>query len=156
MRYFVDHSSLFFDVFDAAKFFGCVVPVAARRSPLLTDSLSALAAKQLAKTKDIVAQRRSPLNKTPRICHTHLKSTADLFFTAASLYDKAIGQMVHALHHINHIDGQTFDSSMLFKGPLATATFKAAPAENTDDFLVAVCVFLLYEFLDNRWLETIK
>ena len=158
VRHFAEVTSQWLDIFDVEKFFGSTVPVKARRSPLLRNSLAAVAAKHFGSLKKCSAQGSPSMSmigqwgsrsfsRSPLDVHFD-KSGSEWFYKAASFYDKAIGQMMAALQTLHFCLPSKRDSP---------ASAAQAPQEGvTDDLLVAISVFLLYEFLDNRQTELVQ
>lgn len=169
VQHFSENIGPYLDVFDIEKYFGHVVPVRARRSNLLTNSLAAIAAKQFAKT------RRDHPNFVPPGSGAFLEqyygdSSVDWFYKAASFYDKAICQMMGSLQSLRDgtldtpaqptppAPGSEDGENLAAGNPAARKKRQRTdrpktPASVLDDLLAAVSIFLLYESLDNRQLE---
>lgn len=133
-------------MFDEEKHFGNLVPLKALRDALLRNAIAAVSAKQLGRVKGnksyIGLQRQKPatmevIEDVPEI---------DWFYKAANYYDKAIA--------ISRMYLQAFSGSLSNPpSPNMQATMSVA---NSDDLLVAVSIFSLYESLDNLeigWLQ---
>lgn len=176
IQHFSQHISPFLDVFDAERYFGHVVPIKALQSSLLTNSLAAIAAKQFAKTRRENDGNDSSLARLV-LARDHPGPNVDWFYKAASFYDKAICQMLQQLQSLSDGEGRA-SKSPVSSGALTSSrnntprTFASSPqmkrrrsdrkdtpanaATILDDLLAAVSVFLLYESLDNRQLETLN
>ena len=134
------------DLFDKDKHFGHLVPLKALRDALLRNAIAAVAAKQLGRVKGqkpfIGKQCQRPA--TMEIMNDAVE--VDWFYKAANYYDKAIA--------FSRIYLQALSGSLA--GPQTPATQQAISLATSDDLLVAVSIFSLYESLDNRelgWLQ---
>lgn len=177
IQHFSQHISPFLDVFDAERYFGHVVPIKALQSSLLTNSLAAIAAKQFAKTSRENGNSSDSSLARLVLARDHPGSSIDWFYKAASFYDKAICQMLGLLQSLSDSDGRGSRSPTASRSimdsrnntPNSSASSPqikrrrsekkdALPNAATilDDLLAAVSVFLLYESLDNRQLETLN
>lgn len=134
------------DLFDQEKHFGNLVPLKALRDALLRNAIAAVAAKQLGRVKGnkpyVGIQCQKPatmevIDDVPEI---------DWFYKAANYYDKAIA---FSRLYLQAISGSFSNAP----SPNTHATLSRA---NSDDLLVAVSLFSLYESLDNLdlgWLQ---
>lgn len=165
IRHYVDVISPWLDVFDSGKYFGHVVPNRIGRSPLVKDSLAAVAAKQFGNMRR--EQNNSGRYSSSRFSlDLHYQdSNVDWLYEAAGFYDKAIRRMIASLQVLRD-RGPTM-SDELANPPLASShpsssyTTPSTPGryqqrmntltvETVDDLLIAVSIFLLYESLDDR------
>ena len=146
IRHFTENLGPWMDLFDADKHFGHLVPLKALRDALLRNAIAAVAAKQLGLMKGekpftaMQCQRPASMEIMRDVCQV------DWFYKAANYYDKAIA--------FSRIYLQ------LLSGNLSNApspnTALSVPTANSDDLLVAVSIFSLYESLDNveaGWLQ---
>jgi len=139
------------DLFDKDKHFAHLVPLKALRDVLLRNAIAAVAAKQLGRVNGhkpfVGVQCQKP---------AHMEILEDdvninWFYKAANYYDKAITQSREYLATL---------SGSLSK-PTSPNTQPPPPMINTDDLLVAVSIFSLYESLDNMemgmmgWLQSV-
>lgn len=133
------------DLFDRDKHFTHLVPLKALRDALLRNAIAAVAAKQLGRVKGrkpfTGRQYQKPsamevLDDTP--------AQVDWFYKAANYYDKAIA---FSRQYLQAVSGELSD----VHSP-NTQHAAAVSLANSDDLVVAVSIFSLYESLDN--LET--
>ena len=134
------------DLFDQDKHFGNLVPLKALRDALLRNAIAAVAAKQLGRTKGnksyvgIQSQKPATMEVIEDVPET------DWFYKAANYYDKAIA--------FSRLYLQAFSGSL--SNPPTPDMQMTMSAANSDDLLVAVSIFSLYESLDNLeigWLQ---
>lgn len=128
------------DLFDRDKHFTQSVPLKALRDALLRNAIAAVAAKQLGRLK----------GRKPFIGHQCQRPSAmevlddpadiDWYYKAANYYDKAIAFSRQYLQAVSGALGSNPPSPNM-QSELSTA--------NSDDLLVAVSIFSLYESLDN-------
>ena len=107
---FLRNISPFLDVFDIERYFGHVVPVKALRSPLLTNALTAIAAKQFAKTRR-ETDSDSDQTLSGSVLGNDLGSSIDLFYKAAFSYDTVICQMLGLIQDLNDDGSVTIHST---------------------------------------------
>jgi hypothetical protein len=134
------------DLFDNDKHFQHLVPLKALKDALLRNAIAAVAAKQLGRVKG-----HKPFlgNQTQRPATMEIigdEVQVDWFYKAANYYDKAIAFSRMYLQAL---------SGSLSQPTSPDAQITLSPA-SSDDLLVAVSIFSLYESLDNRelgWLQ---
>ena len=131
------------DLFDKDKHFGHIVPLKALRDALLRNAVAAVAAKQLGRVKGLkpFLGKQSQRPSTMEVLDEHHE--VDWFYKAANYYDKAIAL---SRMYIGALSSRP--SSPDLQSTLSSAS--------SDDLLVAVSLFSLYESLDNRemgWLQ---
>lgn len=134
------------DLFDKDKHFGHLVPLKALRDALLRNAVAAVAAKQLGRVNGnkpfVGKQCQRPatmevIDDVPEI---------DWFYKAANYYDKAIASSRVYLQAL----------SGCLSRPSSPATQSSISMATSDDLLVAVSIFSVYESMDNRemgWLQ---
>jgi hypothetical protein len=134
------------DLFDKDKHFTHLVPLKALRDALLRNAIAAVAAKQLGRVKGAKtfvgrqAQRPSAMEVLDE------NATVDWYYKAANYYDKAIA---FSRQYLQAVSGS-------LSRPTTPNTQMALSMANSDDLLVAVSLFSLYESLDNfdtGWLQ---
>lgn len=134
------------DLFDKDKHFTHLVPIKALRDALLRNAIAAVAAKQLGRVKGgkpfvgLQAQRPSAMEVLDEPVEI------DWFYKAANYYDKAIAFSRQYLQAV---------SGSLSNPPTPNAQMALSMA-NSDDLLVAISLFSMYESLDNLdsgWLQ---
>lgn len=134
------------DLFDRDKHFGNLVPLKALRDALLRNAIAAVAAKQLARVKGSKPFMGNQFQKPATMEVFEDNVDADWFYKAANYYDKAIAFSRVYLQAMSGIAGT----------PGTPGTQAVAAMANSDDLLVAVSIFSLYESLDNLeigWLQ---
>lgn len=134
------------DLFDRDKHFGNLVPLKALRDALLRNAIAAVAAKQLARVKGTKPFMGNQFQKPAAMEVFEDNVDADWFYKAANYYDKAIAFSRVYLQALSGIAGT----------PGTPGTPAVAKMANSDDLLVAVSIFSLYESLDNLeigWLQ---
>ncbi|KAK3067325.1 hypothetical protein LTR53_015885 [Teratosphaeriaceae sp. CCFEE 6253] len=131
------------DLFDKDKHFSHLVPLKALRDALLRNAIAAVAAKQLGRVNGqkpfLGKQCQRP--STMEVLDEHAE--VDWFYKAANYYDKAIA---FSRVYLEALSTQ----------PSSPDLQSVQHTTNTDDLLVAVSIFSLYESLDNRemgWLQ---
>lgn len=127
------------DLFDKDKHFAHLVPLKALRDALLRNAIAAVAAKQLGRVK---GQKPFVGNQSQRPAHMEvLEDEPDVnwYYKAANYYDKAIASSRTYLAAL---------SGSLTRPPSPNEPGTASLG-NSDDLLVAVSIFSLYESLDN-------
>lgn len=135
------------DLFDRDKHFTHLVPLKALRDVLLRNAIAAVAAKQLGRVK---GQRPFSSKQSQRPSAMEVldgSAEVDWFYKAANYYDKAIAFSRQYL--------QAVSGSLCATSPDADVRTAGSMA-NSDDLLVAVSIFSLYESLDNMdtgWLQ---
>ena len=127
------------DLFDEEKHFGNLVPLKALRDALLRNAIAAVAAKQLGRVKGHKAYLGSQTQKPAAMEVIDDVPETDWFYKAANYYDKAIAFSRVYLQAISGTLSNPPSPDMQLTVPLA----------NSDDLLVAVSIFSLYESLDN-------
>lgn len=134
------------DLFDKDKHFTHNVPIKALRDALLRNAIAAVAAKQLGRVKGgkpfvgLQAQKPSAMEILDEAVEV------DWFYKAANYYDKAIAFSRQYLQAV---------SGSLSNPPSPNAQMALSMA-NSDDLLVAISLFSMYESLDNLdagWLQ---
>ncbi len=134
------------DLFDQDKHFSNLVPLKALRDALLRNAIAAVAAKQLGRVKGTKSYVGVQSQKPSTMEVMHDVPVNDWYYKAANYYDKAIAFSRLYLQSI---------SGALSSPPSPDMQLTAALA-NSDDLLVAVSIFSLYESLDNldmSWLQ---
>ena len=126
------------DLFDKEEHFAHLVPLKALRDALLRNAIAAVAAKQLGRVKGNKPFLNSQCQK-PAAMETLEDIEIDWFYKAANYYDKAI---TFSRVYLQAISGSLSNPPT----PGLQATLSTA---NSDDLLVAVSIFSLYESLDN-------
>lgn len=130
------------DLFDKDNHFTHLVPIKALRDALLRNAIAAVAAKQLGRVKGgkpfvgLQAQKPSGME----VLDDNIE--VDWFYKAANYYDKAIAFSRQYLEAVT--------------GGLSDPNTPNAQVANSDDLLVAISLFSLYESLDNLdsgWLQ---
>lgn len=146
IRHFTESIGPWMDLFDCDKHFGQLVPLKALRDALLKNAIAAVAAKQLGRVK----------GSKPFIGRQHQRpammeviddsSEIDWFYKAANYYDKAI---MYSRMYLQALSGS-------LSNPPSPGLASTLSAANSDDLLLAVSIFSLYESLDNveaGWLQ---
>ncbi|KAK4895018.1 hypothetical protein LTR27_006885 [Elasticomyces elasticus] len=134
------------DLFDIDKHFSQLVPLKALRDALLRNAIAAVAAKQLGRVKGDKpfsgrqCQRPSTMETLDDVAEV------DWFYKAANYYDKAIA---FSRIYLEALSGT-------LSRPSSPNMITTTSVTNSDDLLVAVSIFSLYESLDSRemgWLR---
>jgi len=137
IRHFSESIGPWMDLFDNEKHFGQLVPLKALRDALLKNSIAAVAAKQLGRV-----QGRKPFlshqAQKPAIMES-IKDGVDWYYKAANYYDKAI---MYSRLYLQALSGT-------LSNPPSPATNATLTRASSDDLLLAVSIFSLYESLDN-------
>jgi hypothetical protein len=137
IRHFSESIGPWMDLFDSEKHFGQLVPLKALRDALLKNSIAAVAAKQLGRV-----QGRKPFlgsqAQEPAIMET-IGEGVDWYYKAANYYDKAI---MYSRLYLQALSGT-------LSNPPSPATNATLTRASSDDLLLAVSIFSLYESLDN-------
>lgn len=144
IRHFTEAIGPWMDLFDQEKHFSNLVPLKALRDSLLRNAIAAVAAKQLGRVKGIKCHIGIQSQRPATMEVINDVPVTDWFYKAANYYDKAIAFSRMYLQAISGSNPST---------PNAQITTAAA---NSDDLLVAVSIFSLYESLDNldvSWLQ---
>lgn len=126
------------DLFDKDKHFEHLVPLKALRDALLRNAVAAVAAKQLGRvrgSKPYVCNQ----SQRPSTMETIDGDGIDWYYKAANYYDKAIA--------FSRVYLQAVSGSL--SKPPSPNTQASLSLANSDDLLVAVSIFSLYESLDN-------
>lgn len=134
------------DLFDQNKHFGNLVPLKALRDALLRNAIAAVAAKQLGRVKGAKCYVGIQNQKPSRMEVIEEVPAAEWFYKAANYYDKAIA---FSRLYLQSMSGNISSPP----SPDAQSTLSMV---NSDDLLVAVSIFSLYESLDNLelgWLQ---
>ena len=134
------------DLFDQEKHFGNLVPLKALRDALLRNAIAAVAAKQLGRVKGTKSYMGNQYQKPATMEIIDDVPEIDWFYKAANYYDKAIA---FSRLYLQAVSGN-------FSNPPSPNTQGTLTMANTDDLLVAVSIFSLYESLDNLemgWLQ---
>lgn len=159
IRRFVDFISPWLDVFDKDKYFGYMVPIRARRSRLLRDSVAAAAAKQLGNLEQNL-RRQHATSSTMRFA-TEDGLSVDWSFEAASFYDKAIRSMITGLQSMGEsVPKVPWPRLIRFSvAPIPSDTPPTGSVfnkEDVGDLLAAMPILLVYELLDNHHLSIVQ
>lgn len=131
------------DLFDQEKHFGDLVPLKALRDALLRNAIAAVSAKQLGRAKGTTPYKGHQSQKPSTM---EVIEDVDWFYKAANYYDKAIA--------FSRIYLQAISEGL--SNPPTPNTQLTLSSANSDDLLVAVSIFSLYEALDNfeiGWLQ---
>lgn len=136
------------DLYDREKHFTHLVPLKALRDALLRNAIAAVAAKQLGRVKGQKPFSNLQTQKPSAMEVLDESADVDWFYKAANYYDKAIA---FSRQYLQAVSGglNTTDSP-------SPNTHAALSLANSDDLLVAVSIFSLYESLDNTdtgWLQ---
>lgn len=135
------------DLFDKDRHFGHLVPLKALRDALLRNTVAAVAAKQLGRVKGHKPFVGDQCQKPAAMEVFGDAIEVDWFYKAANYYDKAIASSRIYLQAI---------SGCLNGDAGGAPSQQATSLAKSDDLLVAVSIFSLYESLDNRemgWLQ---
>lgn len=133
------------DLFDKDKHFAHLVPLKALRDALLRNAIAAVAAKQLGRVKGIKPFTGNQCQK-PAAMEIIDDLHVDWFYKAANYYDKAIA---FSRTYLAALSGS-------LSRPTSPNTQSSLSVASSDDLLVAVSIFSLYESLDNLetgWLQ---
>lgn len=139
IRHFSESLGPWMDLFDCEKHFAQLVPLKALRDALLKNSIAAVAAKQLGRlrgNKPFVG-RQSQKPATMEVINGG--TSVDWYYKAANYYDKAI---MYSRLYLQALSGS-------LSNPPSPATSATLTSANSDDLLLAVSIFSLYESLDN-------
>ncbi|KXS94643.1 hypothetical protein AC578_2244 [Pseudocercospora eumusae] len=145
IRHFTESIGPWMDLFDRDKHFTHLVPLKALRDALLRNAIAAVAAKQLGRTKGTKPFTYQQSQK-PSAMEVLEDSNVDWFYKAANYYDKAIA---FSRQYLQAVSGG-------LSNPPSPDPQMAASMANSDDLIVAVSIFSLYESLDNLdtgWLQ---
>ncbi|EME81783.1 uncharacterized protein MYCFIDRAFT_138994 [Pseudocercospora fijiensis CIRAD86] len=145
IRHFTESIGPWMDLFDRDKHFTHLVPLKALRDALLRNAIAAVAAKQLGRTKGTKPFTYQQSQK-PSAMEVLEDSNVDWFYKAANYYDKAIA---FSRQYLQAVSGG-------LSNPPSPDAQMAASMANSDDLIVAVSIFSLYESLDNfdtGWLQ---
>lgn len=146
IRHFTEAISPWMDLFDRDKHFGQLVPLKALRDRLLRNAIAAVSAKQLGRVKGHKLYLGNQSQKPSTMEIIDDVSDTDWFYKAANYYDKAIAC---SREYLQRLSGTLSDlPSPDVGGPNSM--------KKSDDLLVAVSIFSLYESLDNMeigWLQ---
>lgn len=139
IRHFSESLGPWMDLFDCEKHFGQLVPLKALRDALLKNSIAAVAAKQLGRvrgSKPFIGRQ----NQKPAMMEIIDDGTGiDWYYKAANYYDKAI---MYSRLYLQALSGS-------LSNPPSPATNATLSGASSDDLLLAVSIFSLYESLDN-------
>ncbi|KXL42457.1 hypothetical protein M433DRAFT_1199 [Acidomyces richmondensis BFW] len=138
IRHFTEYIGPWMDLFDKDKHFEHLVPLKALRDALLRNAVAAVAAKQLGRvrgSKPYVCNQ----SQRPSTMETIDGDGIDWYYKAANYYDKAIA--------FSRVYLQAVSGSL--SKPPSPNTQASLSLANSDDLLVAVSIFSLYESLDN-------
>ncbi|QIW98446.1 hypothetical protein AMS68_003964 [Peltaster fructicola] len=146
IRHFSESIGPWMDLFDSERHFTQLVPLKALRDVLLKNAMAAVAAKQLGCIKGS-RPFMSPQNQKPASMEMiEFEDNVDWFYKAANYYDKAI---MHSRVYLQQLSG-TISSPTTPTVPATVSTV------DSDDLLLAVSIFSLYEYLDNAdfgWIQ---
>ncbi|KAK5166251.1 uncharacterized protein LTR77_008512 [Saxophila tyrrhenica] len=146
IRHFTEAIGPWMDLFDQDKHFSNLVPLKALRDALLRNAIAAVAAKQLGRVKGEKPYVGIQCQKPATMEVIHDVPVTDWFYKAANYYDKAIA---FSRLYLQAISGS-------FSNPPSPNAQLTVSSANSDDLLVAVSMFSLYESLDNlevSWLQ---
>ncbi|KAH9822731.1 Fungal specific transcription factor domain [Teratosphaeria destructans] len=138
IRHFTESIGPWMDLFDRDKHFEHLVPLKALRDALLRNAVAAVAAKQLGRTR---GHKLFVGNQSQKPAHMEVLEDAgvDWFYKAANYYDKAIAS---SREYLQAVSGS-------LSRPPSPNDGRTISTANSDDLLVAVSIFSLYESLDN-------
>ncbi len=131
------------DLFDHDEHFGSLVPLKALRDALLRNAIAAVSAKQLGRIK---SAKPFVDNQNQKPAMMEVIDEVDWFYKAANYYDKAIA--------FSRLYLQAISDS--FSNPPTPGSQVTVASPNSDDLLVAVSIFSLYEWLDNLDLDWLQ
>ncbi|TKA70243.1 hypothetical protein B0A55_06886 [Friedmanniomyces simplex] len=138
IRHFTEFLGPWMDLFDKDKHFSQSVPLKALRDALLRNAIAAVAAKQLGRVRGQKPFCGNQCQRPSRMEVLDDLVEVDWFYKAANYYDKAIA------------------FSRVYLEALSGSLSHPMSVNKSDDLLVAVSIFSLYESLDNRemgWLQ---
>lgn len=127
------------DLFDKDEHFAHLVPLKALRDALLRNAIAAVAAKQLGRVKGSKPFIGKQCQKPAHMEIIEDEGGVNWFYKAANYYDKAIA---FSRTYLAALSGS-------LTRPSSPHTPGSSPMGNSDDLLVAVSIFSLYESLDN-------
>ncbi|KAK4501633.1 hypothetical protein PRZ48_007442 [Zasmidium cellare] len=148
IRHFTESVGPWMDLYDREKHFTHLVPLKALRDALLRNAIAAVAAKQLGRVKGQKPFSKQQSQKPSAMEVLDESADVDWFYKAANYYDKAIA---FSRQYLQAVSGGLNTSD-----PPSPNTHAALSLANSDDLLVAVSIFSLYESLDNTdtgWLQ---
>ncbi|KAK0814146.1 hypothetical protein LTR75_004315 [Friedmanniomyces endolithicus] len=132
IRHFTESLGPWMDLFDKDRHFSESVPLKALRDALLRNAIAAVAAKQLGRVKGPKPFYGSQCQQPSRTEVLEDTGNVDWFYKAANYYDKAIA------------------FSRVYLEALSGTIAQSISVAKSDNLLVAVSIFSLYESLDNR------
>ena len=136
IRHFTESVGPWMDLFDNEQHFAHLVPLKALRDALLRNAIAAVAAKQLGRVKGSKPFVGNQCQKPATMEVIEDELGIDWFYKAANYYDKAIAFSRAYLQTLSGLGAPT-------------STQSSISLAKSDDLLVAVSIFLLYESLDN-------
>lgn len=146
IRHFTESIGPWMDLFDCEKHFGQLVPLKALRYALLKNAIAAVAAKQLGRVSGnkpfVGSQHQQPATMEIIEDGSHI----DWYYKGANYYDKAI---MYSRMYLQALSGS-------LSNPPSPAESTTLSEANSDDLLLAVSIFSMYESLDNveaGWLQ---
>lgn len=134
------------DLFNEDRHFEQLVPLKALRDALLRNAIAAVAAKQLGRVHGSRCNSTKQHQQPAMMESLDGDTQVNWFYKAANYYDKAIAFSRIYLQALSGSLGEALT-------PNSSNTLSVA---NSDDLLVAVSLFSLYESLDNAntgWLQ---
>ncbi|KAK4570077.1 hypothetical protein LTR86_003047 [Recurvomyces mirabilis] len=140
IRHFTETLAPWLDLFDNDNHFQHIVPLRALGDALLRNAIAAVAAKQLGRVNGVKPFLGLQCQRPATMEIIGDAVPIDWFYKAANYYDKAI-----AFSRI-YLDALSGSLSQ----PASPNTQTTLSVANSDDLLVAVSIFSLYESLDNR------
>lgn len=162
IRHFVEAVAPCMDVFNADQYFTHTVPTKADKSPLLRNSIAAVAAKQFGRTRKESDQSRQQPNLY-FVLSQYQGDSIDWLYKAASYYDKAICLMLLSLRARNKIMDTRFAGDLISPrgsesdtDPRGRHDVVLAQNQDIDNVLTAASLFLQYESLDHRKAELLQ
>ncbi|KAK0328857.1 hypothetical protein LTR82_000790 [Friedmanniomyces endolithicus] len=132
IRHFTESLGPWMDLFDKDRHFSESVPLKALRDALVRNAIAAVAAKQLGRVKGPKPFYGSQCQQPSRTDVVKDMVDVDWFYKAANYYDKAIA------------------FSRVYLEALSGTIAQSISVAKSDNLLVAVSIFSLYESLDNR------
>lgn len=127
------------DLFDKDEHFAHLVPLKALRDALLRNAIAAVAAKQLGRVKGHKPFVGRQCQRPAYMEVIEDGTDINWYYKAANYYDKAIAS---SRTYLAALSGS-------FSRPPSPNEPEMASLGNSDDLLIAVSIFSLYESLDN-------
>ncbi|KAI6793075.1 hypothetical protein KC361_g6385 [Hortaea werneckii] len=139
IRHFTEAIGPWMDLFDKDEHFAHLVPLKALRDALLRNAIAAVAAKQLGRVKGHKPFVGRQCQRPAYMEVIEDGTDINWYYKAANYYDKAIAS---SRTYLAALSGS-------FSRPPSPNEPEMASLGNSDDLLIAVSIFSLYESLDN-------